>query len=189
MGHLNAVLAVGRALVEEGHEVVGLSSSVFRDRIEKIGARFHPFPGDADIDTSDMIKAYPEFAKLTPGPEMTLFYFERVFADPLAAQYQGLKEVMETFDADLVVADNLFLGALPLLLNSPANRPPIMFCGTTYLLWRRDDRGRATSAYHQPSQMRTAANTRPSPMKSTSDSPARLPDTSTPAYDRSARPD
>jgi MGT family glycosyltransferase len=141
MGHLNAVLAVGRALVEEGHEVVGLSASPFRDRIERIGARFHALPGDADVDTSDMLKAYPEFADLKPGAEMTLFYFQRVFADPLAAQYRGLREVMETFEADLIVADNLFLGVLPFLLNNPARRPPIMVCGTTYLLWRRDDRG------------------------------------------------
>jgi MGT family glycosyltransferase len=141
MGHLNAVLAVGRALVEEGHEVIGLSATAFRDRIERIGARFHAFPGVADIDTSDMLKAYPEFADLAPGPEMTLFYFQRVFADPMAAQHRGLQEVMETFDADLIVADNLFFGVLPLLLDNPARRPPIMLCGTTYLLWRRDDRG------------------------------------------------
>jgi hypothetical protein len=48
---------------------------------------------------------------------------------------------MQTFDADLIVADNLFFGVLPFLLGNPAKRPPIMLCGTTYLLWRRDDRG------------------------------------------------
>lgn len=140
MGHFNAVLAVGRALIEEGHEVVGLSATHFRDRVERMGARFHAFPGEADIDTSDMMRAYPEFASLRPGPDMTLFYFKRVFADPLALQYQGLKEVMAYFDADLIVADNLFLGVLPFLLGDRATRPSIMLCGTTYLLWRREDR-------------------------------------------------
>jgi MGT family glycosyltransferase len=141
LGHLNAVLAIGRALIEEGHEVVGLSASNFRDRVEGIGARFHAFPGDADIDTRDILKAYPDVADLEPGPEMTLFYFKRIFADPLAEQHQGLRKIMESFEADLIVADNLFLGVLPLLLNASAKRPPIMLCGTTYLLWRRDDRG------------------------------------------------
>lgn len=140
VGHLNAVLAVGRALIEEGHEVIGLSATNFRDRVERIGAKFHAFPGEADIDTSDMMRAYPEFATLQPGAEMTLFYFRRVFADPLTLQYQGLKEVMAYFDADLIVADNLFLGVLPFLLGDRAKRPPIMLCGTTYLLWRREDR-------------------------------------------------
>ncbi len=140
LGHLNAVLAIGRALVEEGHEVVGLSATALRERVERIGAAFHPFPEAADIDSSDMITAYPEFATLPPGPEMTLFYFQRVLADPLAAQHQGLIDIMKDFKADLIVTDNLFMGALPMLLGPRSARPPIMFCGTTYLLWRRDDK-------------------------------------------------
>jgi UDP:flavonoid glycosyltransferase YjiC (YdhE family) len=140
LGHLNAVLAIGRALVEEGHDVVGLSATVFRERVERIGAAFHPFPDAADIDCSDMVAAYPEFATLRPGPEMTLFYFQRVLADPLAAQHQGLMDVMKDFKAHLIVTDNLFMGALPMLLGPRSARPPIIFCGTTYLLWRRDDK-------------------------------------------------
>lgn len=139
LGHLNAVLAIGRALVEEGHEVVGFTASAFRERVERIGAAFRPFPKVADINTSDMTAAYPEFATLTPGFEMTLFYFQRVFADPLAAQHEGLSALMKDFQADLIVTDNLFMGALPMLLGPRSARPPIMFCGTTYLLWHRDD--------------------------------------------------
>ena len=140
LGHLNAVLAIGRILVEEGHKVVGLSATALRERVERISAAFHPFPEAADIDSSDMITAYPEFATLPPGPEMTLFYFQRVLADPLAAQHQGLIDIMKDFKADLIVTDNLFMGALPMLLGPRSARPPIMFCGTTYLLWRRDDK-------------------------------------------------
>jgi MGT family glycosyltransferase len=140
LGHLNAVLGIGRALVEDGHEVVGLSATAFRERVERIGAAFHPFPGAADIDTTDMVAAYPEFATMAPGPEMTLFWFQRVFADPLAEQHQGLLKLMKNFEADLIVTDNLFMGVLPMLLGPRSARPPIMFCGTTYLLWRRDDK-------------------------------------------------
>lgn len=141
LGHLNAVLAVGRMLVDAGHEVVGLSATHFRHRIEAIGARFHPFPGEADVDASDMLTAYPEFAELEPGPAMTLFYFKRVFADPLGAQHRGLREVMADFAADLIVADNLFFGVLPFLLGERSARPAILLCGTTFLLWHRPDRG------------------------------------------------
>jgi UDP:flavonoid glycosyltransferase YjiC (YdhE family) len=38
MGHLNAVLSVGRILAEQGHEVIGLSVHALRDRIQHIGA-------------------------------------------------------------------------------------------------------------------------------------------------------
>jgi UDP:flavonoid glycosyltransferase YjiC (YdhE family) len=139
MGHLNAVLSVGRILVEQGHEVIGLSVHAFRDRIEHIGARFVPFSGAADLDLRDFAAAYPEFRTMPPGIEMTRFYFERVFADPLIDQHKGMQKAIEQFAPDVIVADNLFLGALPLLLGPRANRPPIIFVGSTYLLWHRPD--------------------------------------------------
>lgn len=40
MGHLNPLLSIGRILVSDGHEVVGLSSTYLHDRIEAIGATF-----------------------------------------------------------------------------------------------------------------------------------------------------
>jgi UDP:flavonoid glycosyltransferase YjiC (YdhE family) len=43
-GHLNPLLAIGHILIAEGHEVVGLSGSVLRERIENIGAEIRPFP-------------------------------------------------------------------------------------------------------------------------------------------------
>jgi len=43
-GHLNPLLAIGRILIAEGHEIVGLSGNALRERIEGIGADFRPFP-------------------------------------------------------------------------------------------------------------------------------------------------
>src|SRR5215472_17454709 len=48
-GHLNPFLALGRILIAEGHEVVCLSGSLLRGRIESIGADFRPLPLDADF--------------------------------------------------------------------------------------------------------------------------------------------
>ncbi|WP_263352219.1 nucleotide disphospho-sugar-binding domain-containing protein [Acidicapsa acidisoli] len=139
MGHLNAVLSVGRILTEQGHEVIGLSVNVLRDRIEHIGARFVPFSGAADLDLRDFAAAYPEFRTMAPGVEMTRFYFERVFADPLIDQNRDVQHAIETFTPDVIIVDNLFLGILPLLLGPRANRPPIISVGSTYLLWHRHD--------------------------------------------------
>lgn len=139
MGHLNSVLSVGRILVEEGHEVLGLGPEVFRNRIEKIGARFLPFEGDADLDLRDFAAAYPEFRTMPPGVDMTRFYFERVFADPLLDQHRTIRKALESFPADVIVADNLFLGVLPMLLDTDSVRPAILYVGSTYLLWHRED--------------------------------------------------
>jgi UDP:flavonoid glycosyltransferase YjiC (YdhE family) len=43
-GHLNPLLAIGRVLIAEGHELAFLSGSVLRGRIEAIGAKFHALP-------------------------------------------------------------------------------------------------------------------------------------------------
>jgi UDP:flavonoid glycosyltransferase YjiC (YdhE family) len=43
-GRLNPLLAIGHILIAEGHEVVGLSGSALRERIENVGAEFRPLP-------------------------------------------------------------------------------------------------------------------------------------------------
>jgi MGT family glycosyltransferase len=139
MGHLNPLLSIGRTLLDRGHEVVGLSANVLRERIERIGATFEPFEGVADLDLRDFVAAYPEFMSIPPGLQMTRFYFERVFADPMPDQYKSLQRVLKDFPADVILTDNLFLGVLPMLLGPRAARPAIVYCGTTYLLCHRDD--------------------------------------------------
>jgi MGT family glycosyltransferase len=139
MGHLNPLLAIGYLLVNKGHEVIGLSSNVMRSRIEVIGARFRPFPRQADLDLRDIAVAFPEIKNIHPGAEMSRFYMERVFIDPIPAQYSGLREVLRDFPADVIIADNGFFGAFPMLLGPRSERPAIVFCGVSLLLSSRDD--------------------------------------------------
>lgn len=139
MGHLNPVVSLARLLVEEGHEVVGLSTTAFRPRVEASGAQFRVLPPAADLDLRDFTAAYPEFLSIPPGPAMTRFYFERVFADPMMDQFEGIQAVLKEFPADVIITDNLFLGVLPLLLGPRQNRPAIIYCSTTYLLYHRED--------------------------------------------------
>src|SRR3954447_8472312 len=80
-GHLNPLLAIGRILIAEGHEVVGLSGSAFGERIKGIGAEFRPFPTGADIDLGDIISVVPELKNMPPGPEWRRVAIERVFVD------------------------------------------------------------------------------------------------------------
>ncbi|SAK85763.1 UDP-glucuronosyl/UDP-glucosyltransferase [Caballeronia fortuita] len=140
VGHLNPILSVGKALIDAGHDVIGMTSTSLRHKISGIGGAFRPLQGEANRDLSDFAVAFPEFSQMKPGLDMTKFYFERVFADPLIDQYTSLCNVLDELPIDLVVTDNLFFGAIPLLLKHPrCERPPIAFCGTTYLLSRRDD--------------------------------------------------
>src|SRR5260370_30178986 len=63
MGHLNPLLAIGRILIAEGHEVAFISGSALRSRIEGIGAKFHAFPAGADFDLEDIVSVVPELLR------------------------------------------------------------------------------------------------------------------------------
>ena len=138
-GHVNPLLGIAHILIGEGHDVTMLSGTAMRDRIERSGAQFWPLPSAVDFDLRDVDAAFPERSLIPPGPAMLRFDLERVFIDPIPGQYQALKALLEEFPADIIISDSLFLGVLPLLLGPRSRRPAIALCGTTFLLWHRDD--------------------------------------------------
>jgi UDP:flavonoid glycosyltransferase YjiC (YdhE family) len=138
-GHLNPLLTIGRILIAEGHEVVGLTGSALRECIEGIGAEFRPLPAGADFDLRDFVSVVPELKNIPPGPEWLRIAIERVFVDTIPAQHTGLQQVLRDFPADIVIGDNMIFGVLPMLLGPRSKRPPIVLCGTSILHWRRED--------------------------------------------------
>src|SRR5258708_2807243 len=138
-GHLNPLLAIGHILIAEGHEVVGLWGSAFRERIESIGAEFRPLPAGADLDLRDLLSVAPELKDIPPGPEWLRVVCERVFVDTVPAQHKGLQQVLRDFPADVIIGDDMIFGVLPMLLGPRAKRPAIVLCGTSILHWRRAD--------------------------------------------------
>jgi MGT family glycosyltransferase len=139
IGHINPMFSIGRMLVEEGHEVVGLSANAMRGYIERAGATFRALPKAADLDFRDVAAVFPELKDIPPGPDMSRFYMTRAFFDPIPAQYEGLKQILAEFPADVILIDNMFYGALPMLLGPRSERPAIAACGTMFLHFARDD--------------------------------------------------
>ncbi len=143
IGHLNPILAVSNVLIAAGHEVVGLTATWLRDRVEDAGLKFYPLPVGADLDTRDILALVPELRDLPPGqppgPEQICTAVYRFFADTIPGQHKGLQQVLQDFPADVIVADDAYYGVLPMLLGPRAKRPPIVLCGTSILHGRRDD--------------------------------------------------
>jgi len=139
-GHLNPLLAIGHILIAENHEVVGLSGSAFRERIEATGAEFRALPAGADFDLGDILSVVPELKDIPPGPEWMRTAIEGIFVDPIPAQHRGLEQVLHDFPADVIIGDDMFFGLLPMLLGPRAKRPSIVLCGTSILHWRREDK-------------------------------------------------
>jgi len=138
-GHLNPLLTIGRLLIAEGHEVVGLTGSALRECIEGIGAEFRPLPAGADFDLRDFVSVVPELKNIPPGPEWLRVAIERVFVDTIPAQHKGLQQVLGNFAADVIIGDDMLFGVLPILLGPRSKRPSIVLCGTSFLHWRRED--------------------------------------------------
>src|SRR6202795_118366 len=138
-GHLNPLLAIARILMAEGHEIAFLSGSVLRGRIEAIGAKFHALPKGADFDLRDFDSVAPELKSIAPGLDWLRVALERVFVDPIPAQHEGLLQVLRGFPADIIIADDMLFGAVPMLLGPRSKRPPIALCGTSFLHSRRED--------------------------------------------------
>jgi UDP:flavonoid glycosyltransferase YjiC (YdhE family) len=137
-GRTNPALNVGSILVKAGHEVVFTSGQSFRARAESCGLRFISSPASGTEDMLDVNSRFPERNRIPVGPDRALFDFKNVFCDPIPAQYQGLLSILETYPADVIMADNLFGGILPFLLKRNA-RPLIVGLGVNPLLFHRDD--------------------------------------------------
>jgi MGT family glycosyltransferase len=138
-GHLNPLLAIGRFLIDEGHEIAFLSGSALRNPIERIGATFFGFPAGADFDLRDFATVAPELKTIPPGLDWFRVAMERVFVDAIPAQHKGMQQVLKDFPADIIIGDDMLFGVLPMLLGPRAKRPSIALCGTSFLHWRRDD--------------------------------------------------
>jgi MGT family glycosyltransferase len=138
-GHLNPLLAIVRMLRAEGHEVTFLTGSAFRDRIENSGAKFVSLQGNADIDGRNLLSVAPELKDIPPGLEWFRVAIERFFLDRLLEQHQSLLQAVQERQADVIVGDDMFFGALPMLLGSRSTRPPVVLCGTSFLHWARED--------------------------------------------------
>ncbi|MDQ0392142.1 glycosyltransferase [Labrys monachus] len=139
-GHLNPLLAIGRILIAEGHQVIVLSGTALRGRIEGISAGFRPLPASVDFDPGNIHSVAPELKDTPPGPEWLRIAVQRVFADPIPAQHERLQGILRDFPADVVITDDTFFGVLPMLLGPRSERPPVVLCGTSILHCRRADK-------------------------------------------------
>ena len=142
VGHVNPVVAIGRILIAEGHEVIGLSGNAFRKRFEAIGAAFQPLSASADPDFQNLASFVPELKSLpatTPRLVRTRIVVGRILIDTIPPQHEALQQIMRDMHVDVVICDNAFFGILPMLLSPRVTRPAVMLCGTSILQWDRAD--------------------------------------------------
>jgi UDP-N-acetylglucosamine:LPS N-acetylglucosamine transferase len=140
-GHLNPLLAIGRILIAEGHEIVCVSGNALRERIESIGAKFRPLPAGANF--RDMV--VPELKNIPPGLEWLRVAMERLLVD---------------IAADIIIGDDMFFGVLPKLLGPRSKRPPLCFVARRFCTGAAKTGRRIFSACHPQPPRHNSGNTR-----------------------------
>ncbi len=128
LGHTVPLLAVARRLVSQGHEVVFFTTEHYRDRVKATGAAFVPFA--KEYDAHDLMVANPERESSSKrGVRGVKEDLRRIFIGPIPGQRRDLRAVLADRPADCVVVDTMFLGALPLALGPPEERPALACVG------------------------------------------------------------
>lgn len=129
IGHLNPLLAIG-SLLASRDDVVVTTDPAFAGKVEHAGLRFAPCD---DFGSASYLE--PD---LPPGPERWTHEFERRFIAPMPAQAARLRALITHEAPDVVIAGSLFLGVLPLLLDTRP-RPPIATVNVSVLFLDRPD--------------------------------------------------
>lgn len=127
-GHVEKLRGIAADLVQRGYKVSFLTSSIFRDSIEKTGARFIPLQGTANYNSLDIDEMWPERTTIPAGPEQLCFDLDHCFINHLAGQHWAVQEFLATVAAQLaepvvIVQDTMFMGTIPVVLGAPGLRP------------------------------------------------------------------
>lgn len=127
-GHTAPLLALARRLVADGHEVVFFTTEHYRDKVQDTGARFVPFA--PEYDAHDLMVANPERESTSKrGIRGVKDDIRRIFVGPIPGQFADLQRIRRNFQAEAIVVDSMFLGALPLALGPRGDRPAIACIG------------------------------------------------------------
>jgi MGT family glycosyltransferase len=130
-GHLNPLLSIASLLVQYGHEVVVQVNEDLRPAVEAAGHRFLSEIPNAQTSAGYYFDTYPERMQKSPGMEMTGYDLVHFFARNIAAQSASLKMALYDFQADLILADSIYWGTLPMLVGPRDKRPAIAHLGVS----------------------------------------------------------
>jgi MGT family glycosyltransferase len=132
-GHVAPVIAIARDLVSRGHVVTVLTGSRFRDAVEAAGAGHIALTGIADYDDRVMQDHLPDRDR-HKGIARLEYDVQTIFVRPVAVQFRALEAAIAERAPDAVLIEGAFAGAVPLLLDDPASRPPIIGVGVIPLV-------------------------------------------------------
>ena len=130
-GHVIPMLTIARHLRGRGHSILFTTADVFRKDVESLDLRFTPLLGEANIDYRDRHKTGRAQNLTKPGPDEMIDHVKKMFGEKMLPQYQGLRQIIDREPIDLILADFVFFGILPVLLSRVGASPSIVSVGVS----------------------------------------------------------
>ncbi|CAM3495987.1 rhabduscin glycosyltransferase [Xenorhabdus nematophila] len=138
-GHVFPIFAIAEYLIGQGNEVTIFSGALFQQQAQALGASFVPFDKQVDFDYRHLEKHFPERGELPPGNAQMALALKQFFSAPIPVLAGQLIKVIEEEQADLLIIDNTFYAALPLLQKPASERIPVVAIGVTPLSYSSKD--------------------------------------------------
>ena len=127
-GHAAPIIAIARDLVARGHQVTVLTGSRFRDSVVAAGADHRALGGIADFDDRVIQDYLPERDRHR-GIRRLRYDIETIFLKTVPDQTRAVEAAITELAPDAILVDAPFAGIVPLLLDDPSSRPPVLAAG------------------------------------------------------------
>lgn len=120
------IRAIGKELVARGYDVTFVTGSIYKKRIESIGAKLIALEGIADI-AEETLK--DERESIPAGPAQFAFDMENYFVNPIPAQHFALQRALKILGEQhpgqriVMLNESSYMGSIPCLLGAPGIRP------------------------------------------------------------------
>ncbi|MBO9151615.1 glycosyltransferase [Chitinophaga sp. GCM10012297] len=141
-GHFNPLTGLAVRLRNEGHDVRWYTGPTYAPKIEKLGIPYYLFNKAKEVTVHNIDEVFPERRKIKNHVKKVIFDICTYFIERGGEFFEDIRDINESFDFDVLVADNTFtgisfvkeklqkhtvaIGILPLGESSRELPPPIM---------------------------------------------------------------
>ncbi len=107
-GHFNPFVPIIKKLIEREHEIICITGQSFKQRVEKMGAIFHPLPNKWDPKDAEVYDFFPEL-KNKKGLSQIKYYLKHIMFDQVPDVLELLQQELKVFPADVIMSDTFMV--------------------------------------------------------------------------------
>jgi len=146
-GHFNPLTGLAKYLLESGCEVRWYTSSIYQERLDKMGIPLYPFLKAPEVNHTNLDDVMPERRTITDAGEKANLDLLNVFIKPGPTNFSDIVDIMKDFPFDALIVDNMFPGTP---YASAKLNVPVVAIGIIPLPERSEDLGPYGPGFYPP---------------------------------------